>query len=45
MADLALFLAIPLAIPVIVFELMGRARRGRGPARPCTRAGPEPHAV
>lgn len=29
-ADIALFLSIPLAIPVIVFELMGRARRGRG---------------
>lgn len=28
-ADIALFLSIPLAIPVIVFELMGRARRGR----------------
>ena len=28
-ADMALFLSIPLAIPVIVFELMGRARRGR----------------
>ena len=27
-ADIALFLSIPLAIPVIVFELMGRARRG-----------------
>ena len=26
-ADLALFLSIPLAVPVIVFELMGRARR------------------
>ena len=33
-ADVALFLSIPLAIPVIVFELMGRARRGRGPVRP-----------
>jgi signal peptidase II len=31
-ADIALFTAIPLAIPVIVFELMGRARRGS--ARP-----------
>ena len=28
-ADLALFVSIPLAIPVIVFELMGRAQRGR----------------
>jgi lipoprotein signal peptidase len=28
-ADIALFLSIPLAIPVIVFEMMGRARRGR----------------
>jgi lipoprotein signal peptidase len=31
-ADLALFLSIPLAVPVIVFELMGRARRR--PVRP-----------
>ena len=31
-ADLALFLSIPMAIPVIVFELMGRARRR--PVRP-----------
>lgn len=28
-ADLSLFLSIPLAVPVIVFELRGRARRGR----------------
>lgn len=28
LADLALFLSIPLAVPVIVFELRGRARRG-----------------
>lgn len=36
-ADLALFLAIPVAIPVMVFELRGRARRGTSPrirARP-----------
>lgn len=26
-ADIALFLSIPMAVPVIVFELMGRARR------------------
>ena len=31
-ADIALFLAIPLALPVIGFEIAGRARRGR--ARP-----------
>lgn len=43
-ADLSLFLSIPLAIPVIVFELMGRARRGRGTLRPMgTRtSGPQP---
>ncbi|MBB4634392.1 signal peptidase II [Longimicrobium terrae] len=28
-ADIALFLSIPLALPIIGFELMGRARRGR----------------
>jgi lipoprotein signal peptidase len=28
-ADIALFAAIPLAVPVIVFELRGRARRAR----------------
>ena len=33
-ADIALFLSVPMAIPVIVFELMGRARRGRDPAHP-----------
>lgn len=34
-ADIALFLAIPLAVPVILFELRGRARRGTGvPAAP-----------
>lgn len=34
-ADVALFLAIPLAVPVIVFELRGRALRGTGsPAAP-----------
>lgn len=32
-ADAALFLSIPLTIPVIVFELRGRARRGKGPRR------------
>jgi lipoprotein signal peptidase len=37
-ADIALFVSIPLAIPVIVFELMGRARRGRDAAR--TRSAP-----
>ncbi|HEX8246385.1 MAG TPA: signal peptidase II [Longimicrobium sp.] len=30
-ADIALILSMPLAIPVIVFELMGRARRGKVP--------------
>ena len=39
-ADIALFLSIPLAIPVIVFELMGRARRGR--VRPAHPSGPHP---
>jgi lipoprotein signal peptidase len=29
LADLALFTSLPLAIPVIAFELLGRARRGR----------------
>lgn len=33
-ADIALFLSIPLALPVIGFELMGRARRGRTGAAP-----------
>lgn len=42
-ADIALFLSIPLAIPVVVFEMMGRARRGR--ARPLHPSGPEPRAV
>jgi lipoprotein signal peptidase len=39
-ADIALFLSIPLAIPVIYFELRGRARRGHGrdPARPGPRS-------
>lgn len=40
-ADLALFLSIPLAVPVIVFEFMGRARRGRGTVHPI-QAGPRP---
>lgn len=31
-ADVALFVAIPLAVPVILFELRGRARRGTGTA-------------
>lgn len=31
-ADLALFVSIPLAVPVIVFELRGRALRGTGSA-------------
>jgi lipoprotein signal peptidase len=39
-ADIALFLSIPLAIPVIIFEMMGRARRGRG-VRP-VHPGPTP---
>ena len=32
-ADVALILSVPLAVPVIVFELMGRARRGKRPLR------------
>ena len=36
-ADVALFLAIPMAVPVIVFELMGRARRGAASAHPAHR--------
>lgn len=44
-ADIALFLSIPLAIPVIVFELMGRARRGRGTVRPMHRRGAEPNTA
>jgi lipoprotein signal peptidase len=35
-ADIALFLSVPMAVPVIVFELMGRARRG------AARSGPAP---
>lgn len=42
-ADIALFLSVPLAIPVIVFELMGRARRGK--ARPMHPSGTAPQAV
>lgn len=42
-ADVALFLSVFLAIPVIVFELMGRARRGK--VRPMHPSGPAPHAV
>ncbi len=30
-ADVALFLSVPMALPVIVFELLGRTRRGRAP--------------
>jgi lipoprotein signal peptidase len=41
-ADLALFLSIPLAIPVTVFELMGRARRRPAAA---DEASPGPEAV
>ncbi|HEU0299993.1 MAG TPA: signal peptidase II [Longimicrobium sp.] len=41
-ADVALFLSVPFSIPVIVFEMMGRARRGRGPARPMHPSGPAP---
>jgi lipoprotein signal peptidase len=44
-ADLALFLSIPLAVPVIVFELMGRARRGRGTVHPMHPSGPRPNAA
>jgi lipoprotein signal peptidase len=36
-ADVALFLAIPMAVPVIVFELKGRARRGAVSAHPARR--------
>lgn len=39
-ADIALFLSIPLAIPVIVFEIMGRRRRGRAGHPPSSRAAP-----
>lgn len=38
-ADLALFLSVPMAIPVIIFELMGRARRGRDTVRPPMQTG------
>jgi lipoprotein signal peptidase len=38
-ADLALFLSIPLAIPVIIFELMGRARRRHHHPTPAQAAG------
>jgi signal peptidase II len=38
-ADLALFLSIPLAIPIVVFELMGRARRRPAPMQT---SGPQP---
>lgn len=33
LADLALFLSVPLVIPVVVFELRARARRGTHPPR------------
>jgi len=36
-ADVALFASIPMAIPVIVFELMGRARRRQRAAAPADR--------
>jgi len=39
-ADLALFISVPLAVPVVVFELLGRARRR--PARPMHPSGPQP---
>jgi signal peptidase II len=39
-ADIALFAAIPLAIPVIVFEMMGRRQRGRAHPQPSSRAAP-----
>jgi lipoprotein signal peptidase len=42
-ADIALFLSVPFALPVIVFELMGRRRRGT--ARPMHPPGPAPHAA
>ncbi|HEX6040771.1 signal peptidase II [Longimicrobium sp.] len=38
-ADLSLFLSVPMAIPVVLFELMGRARRGRGAVRPPMQTG------
>jgi signal peptidase II len=39
-ADIALFVSMPLSIPVIVFELMGRAKRGKVPvAEPLGAAG------
>ncbi|HEX6749777.1 MAG TPA: signal peptidase II [Longimicrobium sp.] len=31
LADIALFLSMPLSIPVILFELIGRSRRGKDP--------------
>lgn len=43
-ADVALFLAIPLAVPVIVFELRGRALRGTGAARVPSGTRPLPSA-
>jgi len=40
LADLALFLSMPLSIPVILFEFMGRSRRGSAPvAEPAAGAG------
>lgn len=41
-ADLALFSSILLAIPVIVFELKGRARRGKAAPRHNTMPAPDP---
>jgi signal peptidase II len=40
LADIALFLSLPMSIPVVAFELLGRARRGRDtPPAPATVAG------
>ena len=44
LADLSLFLSIPLAVPVVAFELLGRARRGRVPPRAAARD-PHPHGA
>lgn len=41
-ADMALFASFPLALPIVVFELMGRARRRKHAP---TAAGPAPSAV
>jgi lipoprotein signal peptidase len=34
LADVALFLSMPLSVPVVLFEAMGRMRRGTAPAPP-----------